>query len=177
MSTRLPCLLAPSGTACHHRYHTAGPQLLSQHNSGSLSSGNFMVLQRQTELSDRGGFYTQEGKLPSTWRSSLSEGWRSFRSSISLLLHSSLGVTTGLFMFIWFVNALTYYGEVLLTTTVSLPFLVYLSPFSLPFSSTQTLPCFSFGSHRFYCQHSALLALGMENFCMGDVHNIYRMNP
>lgn len=38
---------------------------------------------------------------------------------MSLIFKSALGITTGLLMFIWFVNALTYYGEVLLTTTVS----------------------------------------------------------
>lgn len=39
--------------------------------------------------------------------------------SLASVFTSSLGLTTALLMFIWFANALTYYGEVLLTVTVS----------------------------------------------------------
>lgn len=38
---------------------------------------------------------------------------------IKSIFGSNLGVTTVLLMVIWFANALTYYGEVLLTVTVS----------------------------------------------------------
>ena len=43
--------------------------------------------------------------------------WRSLLSVFS----STLRLTTGLLLFIWFANALTYYAEVLLTVTVRLP--------------------------------------------------------
>lgn len=51
----------------------------------------------------------------------LVDGLQNMRESMGRIFGSSLGITTALFMIIWFANALTYYGEVLLTTAVSPP--------------------------------------------------------
>ena len=45
---------------------------------------------------------------------------RSAGNALSSVFTAGLALTTSLLMFIWFSNALTYYGEVLLTTTVRL---------------------------------------------------------
>lgn len=62
----------------------------------------------------------QEGKIPDRWWTRGLKGCTSFAQSTRMIFRYPLGITTGLFLFIWFVNALTYYCEVLLTTTVSL---------------------------------------------------------
>ena len=51
----------------------------------------------------------------------IKDSLRNMRESLGRIFGSSLGITTALFMTIWFANALTYYGEVLLTTAVSPP--------------------------------------------------------
>jgi hypothetical protein len=45
-------------------------------------------------------------------------GLKNVKESTCRIFGSSLGITTALLMIIWFANALTYYGEVLLTTAV-----------------------------------------------------------
>ena len=45
---------------------------------------------------------------------------KSAGNALSSVFTAGLALTTSLLMFIWFSNALTYYGEVLLTTTVCL---------------------------------------------------------
>ena len=45
---------------------------------------------------------------------------KSAGAALSSVFTAGLALTTSLLMFIWFSNALTYYGEVLLTTTVRL---------------------------------------------------------
>lgn len=50
----------------------------------------------------------------------LVDGLKTMKQSMRRIFGSSFGITTALFMIIWFANALTYYGEVLLTTAVIL---------------------------------------------------------
>ena len=52
-------------------------------------------------------------------RERVMDGLQNMRESLGRIFGTALGITTALFMTIWFANALTYYGEVLLTTAVS----------------------------------------------------------
>ena len=60
-----------------------------------------------------------------TWQQRLMQPYNAVAGQLKELFSGGLLTTTLLLQFIWFTNALAYYGLVLLTTSVSLRFVTY----------------------------------------------------